>query len=391
MDWVIGIAILWFIGWIISKFGDDGGGYGTQIGPLEIRVSDEVTDDGYPFWGVEIRGLIPVYRATNVGVMVSLLDATEGENAPVLTAFEDFQELESRAFQVRNVLGRCEPDQGLPDWCRAAAVPLEGLITARSGHRQIHVVVRLVDAESPPRMQFGIMDEAGPQIFGMQFTTVAFDSVAGYMERSKEELKIAATTVRLAAAIGFADGKFDPKEGQCISDWVRKYLEEIPEGDGREEAKSLLNNSIRNAIQDGAETRLKIQDEVRVLEGMSTTPDRYSAMELCLDVMAADGEADQSELEVLSRVSDALGLDFERFRAMKDKRMMEVADVEISGSDIWTMLDIKPGWSDAEKKKHLNKMYMRWNSRAEALEDGAERDKAHQMLDLIAEARGLLS
>jgi hypothetical protein len=34
---------------------------------------------------------------------------------------------------------------------------------------------------------------------------------------------------------------------------------------------------------------------------------------------------------------------------------------------------------------------MRWNSRAEALEDGAERDKAHQMLDLIAEARGLLS
>jgi hypothetical protein len=120
-------------------------------------------------------------------------------------------------------------------------------------------------------------------------------------------------------------------------------------------------------------------------------PEKYACMELCLDIMAADGVADKEEMDMLTNVCNSLGLNMQSFQEMKDKRMINVKHASFDSKDVWGKLDIDENMPANDKKRLLNTLYMKWNSRAESLEDGGEREKAQAMLDLIAQARHQLN
>jgi len=194
----------------------------------------------------------------------------------------------------------------------------------------------------------------------------------------------------LAVAMAFADGHFDTAEGEAVKDWAAKFVDELPEGDGREQARTEVNEAIKDAITRAQAGEDFYDQEVQTLNELAGTAEKYAAVELCLDVMAADSVADPNELDRIATLSDDLRIDQERFRELREKRLITVDTASMSGSNIWTELGIAEDSTDDEKRADLRKLYRVWNSRAESLEDPAERSKAQDMLDRIAEARKLL-
>ena len=120
---------------------------------------------------------------------------------------------------------------------------------------------------------------------------------------------------------------------------------------------------------------------------VASAAQKYEALDLCLDVMAADGVADENELQTIKNISESLGLDFEEIQKMKDQRLIKLStDVE-SQSSVESMLGIDPEWSNDKIQRHLRSEFTKWNGRINTLSEGEERDNAQRMLNLIAEAR----
>ena len=114
---------------------------------------------------------------------------------------------------------------------------------------------------------------------------------------------------------------------------------------------------------------------------------RYETIELCYDVMAADGVIDPNEIQIIRNIAEALELDFDEIEKIRDTRMIGL-DINLSQqSTIEEMLDINPEWDVDRIKKHLRTEFQKWNNRLNTLEEGDERDNAQRMLELVADAR----
>jgi len=360
---------------------------------LELKVEDDTVGEmNLPIWSISIRGLIPISNRTNVGIIISLLDVTKkDEPRPILSALDEFQEAGSRAFRFVTQLGTAEPGQGFMHWSNVGVVPKDLLMYPHSGKRRLAIVVRVVDVDQMPAIDLGFADAHQIGILHQCIQHKQISVASGYLERSKEELGVAAASLRLGLAIAYSDESFDVLEGKTIKEWAAKFVSEVPEGSGREEAREFINDAIRFGNQDAKDGALSISQQVDILNQLADKPKKYAAIELCLDIMAADGSADKEELKMLNRLCDSLGLDNDRFTELRDHRMINIESAQVDGSNIWESLGISSAASAEEKRNQLKKLYRRWNARAESLEDESEREKAHRQLELIAEARSLLN
>ena len=376
-----------------ASFGEGVSARTRGMSALKMRVEEAtVGDQNLPVWKVKVRGLFQIATTTNLSVVISLLDATDKDSyQPVLSAFDEFQEPETRAFQFTRSLGICEPGQGFLHWVDVGVVPKDLVIYPYSGTRKIAVITRVVDTNQWPEIEFGFADPQQAGIVQHLSQTIGVPVEHGFRESSQEELGVAAASIRLGLAVAYADGSIDPLEAKAIKEWSSKFVSEVPPGEGRDEARDFINDTIRYGNDDAKEGSLSISKQVDVLNHLAEKPAKYAAIELCLDVMAADGTADPNELKVLNRLCDSLGLDSDRFNELRDHRMINVESSGVDGSNLWETLGIDGAASDDDKKVKLKNLYRRWNSRAESLEDGTEREKAHEMLELIAKARSLLN
>lgn len=361
------------------------------MGPLQMKIeSNTFGEENLPVWEAKIRGLFPIQSAKNLTVITSLFDVTDEKNPlPLIAALDNFQETNTRTFQFVQNHGIAEPNQGYMNWVTAGYIPKDILGYPHSGEREIAFVVRVVDQDNMPSITCGFPDKRTGII--KEFTHKETVNVErGFRERSQEELGVAAASIRLGLAVAYSDGNFDPLEGRLIKEWAAKFVAEIPEGLGRDQAKTFINDAIRFGAEDAMKKNLSISSQVDVLNQMGDKPEKYAAMELCLDVMAADGSADKEEITMLNSLCESLGLDSDRFNELKDHRMMNVESAHMDQSSVWDTLSISDSLPTDEKLKELKKLYRKWNARAESLEDHEEREKAHKMIELIAEARNSL-
>ena len=119
---------------------------------------------------------------------------------------------------------------------------------------------------------------------------------------------------------------------------------------------------------------------------ISEQAQKYEALELAHEVMAADGEIHESEMSVIHKVADALDIDSKELEKIRDQKIVSL-DTKASNVDIEGLLGIDSSWSNVDIKEHLRKEFQKWNNRLNTLPEGDERENAQQMLDLIAEAR----
>ena len=106
-------------------------------------------------------------------------------------------------------------------------------------------------------------------------------------------------------------------------------------------------------------------------------------LELCLDVMAADDVADDKELELIEKISNKIGIDYDEFVKVREKRMIGLKtmnnDDKKDISSMETTIGIKSSWSKSEKINHC-KEFRKWNSRLGALNDKQNRKMLKRFL-----------
>ena len=142
---------------------------------------------------------------------------------------------------------------------------------------------------------------------------------------------------------------------------------------------------MKSAYADSKNDKLSKTDVVERFNEIGDDMAKYEAMELCYEVMAADGIADDEEIKVLHRLGDALELEMSELDKIRDLKMMD-----LSGSlksDEKSLLGIDPGWSNEEVQSHLKNEFKKWNARLNNLQSGPDREHAQRMLDLIGTER----
>ena len=115
--------------------------------------------------------------------------------------------------------------------------------------------------------------------------------------------------------------------------------------------------------------------------------EKNTLFDLLLDVLVADGEAHSKQIELLNLASDKIEIDYKVIEGLKDHKFLNLNNLSQTDLSLEEILDIDSNMTATQIKNKLNKMFTLWNSRTESLSNSSEREKANQMLDLIAQAR----
>ena len=386
---IVGIYIV-YVG-LKSLLSADAEDSGVNMGALEIRKVDfRAGDDGDgpKGIGIEVRGLIPVNRTLSLSFVTSVIDVTNDDDSePVLSELEAFQEPDTPAYQHIQDGGQISQNQGFSDWIRVGAVYPELLTPAFGGARKLMIATRLVDTNNMPSISlgFGPTDHAGL----IAIRTVNFElnyPGKGYRESAEHRDEARALAIRLGMAVAIADGNLDDSEGDIIKEWVTKTLAPFVD-EKRNALKTLYNDAMRNAYADAKAGELALSQVTARLNEIAEEPQKYEAIELCFDVMAADGVADESEMDTIRRIAEALELDFKEMETLRDKKLIEL-DVGLDHqASLETIIGIQDSWTPDEIKTHIRTEFAKWNDRLNNLPEGQERDNAQRMLDMLSEAR----
>jgi tellurite resistance protein len=407
MEMIIGLAALWGFFWLISavakttsaaaKTVSGKGSFSDNIDlqfkgmqPLEVRLVD-VQPEGSGteplVKRIEARGLLPVRRATKIAFMTSVFDATEDGLKPMLSVIEALQEPTNAVFQHIQEVGIIEPDQGFVSWVTVGAVIPEFIQPPHSGGKTIVVFVRLIDESNPPNIRHGFEedDDNAGILWAKRLEFKYTFTEKGYLEAIEHEDEARALAVQLGVAIAMADGSLGQEEGNTLKNWIARTIEVFGE-EVRIRLAKIYNDAMKSSYADAKKGELSLSKITSRINEIADKRLKYEAIELCFDVMAADGVADASEMKVIKSVAEALELDFEEIEKLRDTKIIGL-DASVSAASIEELLGIEPSWDSKHIKQHLRSEFQKWNNRINTLAEGEERDNAQRMLDAVSEAR----
>ena len=366
--------------------------FGTQffgMNAFELKGEKSPISSETPFEVLELngKGLIPVKKRTNIAFITSIVDMTDGDPVPVLAAIDDFQEPESRAFQHSVQAGQANPETGFVNWVRVGAVIPSLLIPPHSGQRNLIAVTRMIDSDNPPPINLGFCDSNHPgHLASFQYSFKENFEDKGYQEEAIHRAKARVLIIMLAVQVAMADGNFADEEGKIIKDWITRSIATYSY-ERKEELKKVYNKAFKDGYEKAQKGTLSISEITNKLNETGSKAQKYEAVDLCFDVMAADGVADEAELTTIKNISESLNLDFQEIQKMKDQRLIKLSTKIETQSSVEAILGIDSDWSHDQIHKHLKKEFTKWNGRLNTLPDGEERENAQKMLNLIAEAR----
>lgn len=356
-----------------------------QVQFKDTRLNDDGT--GPVVKEIEGKGLFPLSRKANVGFVISVFDATSEELVPVLSVIDTFQEEDSIVYQHGTAIGGIEPNQGFVSWVRVGVVIPDMLQPPYGGKRKLTVIARMVDLDNMPHIEHGYhsQDDAGiiwQKSLSFEWT---FDE-KGYLEAREHHDEAVGLSLKIGMAVAMADGSLDDEEGNVLKQWVVKSIE--PFSDDRQEyLKALYNEAMKESYAEAKKGDLSLSVLTSRLNEIGDKSDKYETLELCFEVMAADGVAEDNELKVIKNVAQALGLDMDEVSKMRDQKILNLSTNVSGQASIENILGIEPEWSSEQVMKHLRVEFQKWNNRLNTLEEGEERENAQLMLDRIAEAR----
>lgn len=351
---------------------------------IDSHLGDD--NDGPLIKSIQAKGLFPITTPMKMGFITSVFDNTSGEFEPVMSALEDFQEPHTPVYQHIREVGLLEPDYGFKSWVNIGTIFPDFIQPPYSGRRNMVAYVRMVDMNHMPSITHGFHDESDSFLWVSKHL-FSYDFVdKGYKEAVEHRDEARALTVKVGLAVALADGSLDKTEGETIKNWVLRTIEPYDE-EKQAILKDLFNGAMRDAYADAKEGNLSLSDLTTRLNEIGEKKIKYETIELCFDVMAADGVADAAEMKMIRRIADALDLDLDEMEKLRDIKMVGLDMSVADHASIEDILGIDMNWETDLIKKHLRSEFQKWNNRLNTLSEGDERQNAQHMLDVIANAR----
>ena len=406
---IIGVIVLWWVGsWLFGiifgagkatvkaaaktatgkgSFSDNMKSEFVGMGPLKIRINKTNAGDdegeGFLCLEIEAKGGIPINGKTDVGFVVSVLDCTEEDPAPVLTHIDSFQEPISVAYQHQTEMGDIEVNMGFMEWIRVGVVIPEILEPPKGGRRELKFVVRMIDLQDPPDIELGFGDGA---LWTDSLDYVYHHEGKGFQEVSQEQDEGRVLSLRIGMSVAMSDGTLDDSEGLILKNWVTKLIRPYSE-ERQSELKDLYNSAMRETYQQAKDGSLVIGDITRRLKEIDDETLKLDAIELAYQVMSADGVADSSELAIINKIAESLGVDYEELKKFKDRSILELEVTAAHEQSMEVLLEIDPSWAKEKIDRHLRDLFTKWNGRLNSLAEGSDRQQAQYMLDLIGKCQ----
>lgn len=371
-----------------------------EYSPLEIKVAlddplealENLNNASYhENYTVSIRGNPQVTYENPLILILKILDTESG--MCIHSQVASNQEISTNVFESRVHLPSLY-EKYFTAWHPVGNLTPDLLVAPFKGTRNINIQAHLFhDWENHEFYNFHNGIASNVDIFSStSYVTTLYVSEdifftnSGYLEADDERLQVQKAAVILAVSIGFADGSFDKSEGLQIKNWIKTIVDSTDESN-KADVKSALNSSFKKAYNKAENSPIDIKNVCNKIADIGSTADKISLLELCLDVMASDGNADTSELQELEIISKLIGVDYEQYSNLKDKRFLTLNPSSSSTSGLEEKLGIDKDWSSEKIKAHLLKEYSKWNGRLNTLSEGTARENAQSRLELIAEAR----
>lgn len=401
MDPILWIAFGVGALWLISKLFNASGDFSNNAipGQLEARiVANDIPakDGGEPIdvESIEIRGSLPNRAATELMFSLSIVDrTTPGRHEAVCSFWPELSEGITNAFLLEKQIGYVQPGSGFRDWTRIGGFPKLVLHPPRGGERILTVVVRLFDARRVPQIILSepILEDRkrgslAPPLWSAHLDFELTFEGKGYVEAVEHGDESRKLAIGLAVAVAMADGVLDDREGETIQAWMRRYLAGI-RGPDHDRLKGEFNAALESFFSEAEVGQLSLSAIAEKIKALDDRASQYEAIELCYNVMAADGHIDPEELSTIKSIADALGLDPAEVQRIHDSKItLSAATLSVGATDE-SFLGIDPDWDLAKKRRHLTQEFQKWNNRLNTLPAGPERDKAQSMLDRIGTLR----
>lgn len=360
-------------------------GKDTYFGPPQLKFVDEKLEGtDIVFKKVMFRGNISAPRTMNVGSSISAFDATNGDDDLdlLISMVEQAQEPDTVCFGMTNNIGQVSEGDSFTDWVQLGAIAPDLVQGPKSGNRTIKVMIRLFNANNPPSIRGGFSD--GGETFLVE--TLEFDhyfTEKGYEEEAQDREEAQALSLKIGVAVAMADGSLDDAEGEILKNWIVREVSVF--GDEKQKRlKKMFNESLKEGFAQAQSGNLALSPLVDRLAEIGEKKTKYDVIELCFDIMAADGVADPEEMAVIRKVAEALSLDMNEIEKMRESVTLNLSTSLTSEEGLESLVGIEDGWSDDQKKKHIRTEFQKWSNRLNSLTEGDERDSAQNMLDNLS-------
>ena len=360
-------------------------GKDTYFGPPQLKFVDEKLEGtDIVFKKIMFRGNISAPRTMNAASSISAFDATNGDDDLdfLISLVDQAQEPDTVCFGIMNNIGQVNEGDAFTDWVQLGAIAPDLVQGPKSGNRTIKVVIRLFNANNPPSIRAGFSD--GGETFLVK--TLEFDHFfkeKGYEEAAQDREEAQALSLKIGVAVAMADGSLDDAEGEILKNWIVREVSAYGE-EKQKRLKKMFNESLKEGFAQAQSGNLALSPLVDRLAEIGEKKTKYDAVELCFDVMAADGVADPEEMVVIRKVADALGLDMDEIEKMRESVTLNLSTSLTSEEGLESLVGIEEGWSDDQKKKHIRTEFQKWSNRLNSLPEGDERDAAQNMLDNLS-------
>jgi len=373
------------MGFFSDLFG--GGSSSSTSSTFELKLDNETLEDGSagmvfymkgtPFAEFSDSVRYDEYMKLNLGMNFQARDKSTDE--PLLTSLDFFTDGNTPVFDIERSIGSFPTNGYWTKWVEILRIPSDEVYYTPPHKTSI---INLV---------FQIYDEDNNRLIIRRDIALDFKypfQDSGYCDFDKKRIAIETRGIKLAAAIACSDGKLSRKEGSIIKDYASRIVD-IQLDRHKDKTKKSLNDAIEDGLKYKAVSKSSISTLCRYIKNVEGyNNDKMQVLELCLDVMAADDVADKHELELIEKISKSIGIEYEEFVKVREKRMIGLKTMTSDNDSdniesLERTIGIKSDWSKSKKIEHCKKEFRKWNSRLGALKDKQKQENAQKILDIV--------
>ena len=349
---------------------------------------DASKDEGFTIYNLNGVGVLPNPTAMDLSAALYLYDSET--NLPFLSNFSQTDESpDSRVFRRDVNFGYGAPGQYFPNPVPLSNIILEGIQHPHQGERNINVILYFFDKNYPVIFRDGAMVQGKENLihYSDLKVTLSFDE-PGYMDEIENAYAAKPLMVEIAMQMAMSDGSLDKSEGDIIKKWIKNQIKSVSESK-KDELKNRLNNSLESSYEKLSNGE-DISNSIKKFNSLASKNLKYQLIEFCLDVLSADGVADEAELKNLENLTLEIDLNFDEVKRMKDKTLVKIQTKPSSGGQSASdesLIGMDIDLTKDEALQFIKKEYRKWNGRLNTLSPGNERDNAQRMLDALARLR----
>ena len=393
------IVIALSVGWAILKaifsgvtgIGGDDSSSSEEANKFTVQVKKGLPpkDSGLKIecYNVEMAGMISHQTDDQVKIILSIQDVTDNENesdagAPVLSAHEAFSEKGSRVLGVERIYDS-GPTHYFRDWSLFIPVPIDFIIPPHKGKRRLKFLLCVADT-STTMDRGGLSDTSGLQHVSTEIVNFTFKE-PGYMDELVNKEKVEDFTIKLGMCMAAADGHLDQKELNIIKTWA-KNLTSLLDDDKAKVRNKHFSNFLKSSATAAKTQKISLSKLVKDFNDVASKSQKYTAMQLLLDISGADGTLSKEEDAFISKIAKTTGINLPTFKEMKNKVIANVDNIELSEKPSEESFGLTEDMDDAEKMKILRKEYTKWNGQTNH-KDSKKKKRAKEMVKIIADLR----